>query len=451
MGRHGPIVAVFIAAGLAALLMGSLLMSNRAVVVPVVLGSATLLMITAWMVRRVGDASEQRFLTWTIAAGAAARGFVILIVYGQLDPIFFAPDTGIWAARGARIAAFWAGTGPDPATSWTQSYAYMNAAAIRLLGNPEWALVVLNVFAALWTILVAYVVARACFGRQAAKGTAVLVALFPSMILWSVLNIRDAIATLDVTLIVYLAVRLNTRPRLRDVALLVLGIILLTSIRDYMGILVLGGLGLGMAGSLRPDRLGSTLAIGIVLMVVLVFSLQQGGVLSTESLENPLQSASVLRTNLQQDASSAFGEGFEIDTPGQVLRYLPVGLTFFLFAPFPWAVTSTLQLFTLPEVLLWYSLVPFVILGFKQSAARETRPALLALGVLLVTVTTYALVEGNFGTAYRHRAQMMPLFFIFAGKGLADWWALRRQRFASRRQSARRARVALFPGQHHRR
>ncbi len=74
-----------------------------------------------------------------------------------------------------------------------------------------------------------------------------------------------------------------------------------------------------------------------------------------------------------------------------------------------------------------------------------------AVGVLLVTVTPCALVEGNFGTAYRHRAQVMPLFFIFAGKGLADWWAVRQQRFASRRQSARRARVAAFPGQHHRR
>ena len=36
-----------------------------------------------------------------------------------------------------------------------------------------------------------------------------LVALFPSMILWSVLNIRDAIATLGVTILVYMAVRLH--------------------------------------------------------------------------------------------------------------------------------------------------------------------------------------------------------------------------------------------------
>ena len=178
----------------------------------------------------------------------------------------------------------------------------MNAVAIRLLGEPQWALVVLNSFAALWTVLVAYVLARACFGRLAAKVTAVLVALFPSMILWSVLNIRDSIATLGVTILVYMAVRLHGRPRLSDVAFLAIGLIALSAIRDYVGVLVLGGLGLGMAASFRPDRVGSTFGIGIVLMLVLVFSLQQGGILGTESLENPLESASRFRSGLQADA-----------------------------------------------------------------------------------------------------------------------------------------------------
>ena len=354
--------------------------------------------MTLWLLRRVGDVSEQRFLTLVIAAGAAARGFVILIVYSQLNPIFFAPDTGIYAARGGQIAAYWAGVGARPSDELAAGVRVherrRDSPARRAAVGARRAQLVRRPF---WTVLVAYVLARACFGRLAAKGTAVLVALFPSMILWSVLNIRDAIATLGVTILVYMAVRLHGRPRLSDVAFLAIGLIALSAIRDYMGVLVLGGLGLGMAASFRPDRVGSTLGIGIVLMLVLVFSLQQGGILGTESLENPLESASRFRSGLQADAGSAFGEGFEIDTPGQALKYLPVGLTFFLFAPFPWAVTSTLQLFTLPEVLLWYSIVPFIVFGFKRSGTRQTRPALLALGVLLVTVTTYALVEGNFG------------------------------------------------------
>jgi hypothetical protein len=61
--------------------------------------------------------------------------------------------------------------------------------------------------------------------------------------------------------------------------------------------------------------------------------------------------------------------------------------------------------------------------------------ALVPASVLLVVVSSYALVEGNFGTAYRHRAQIMPLFFVFAGVGLSwlkarvitqtQWWRTR--------------------------
>ena len=63
---------------------------------------------------------------------------------------------------------------------------------------------------------------------------------------------------------------------------------------------------------------------------------------------------------------------------------------------------------------------------------------LIVLSVLVVVVSSYALVEGNFGTAYRHRAQIMPLFFVFSGVGLSwlkgrviaptAWWRTRTPR-----------------------
>lgn len=64
--------------------------------------------------------------------------------------------------------------------------------------------------------------------------------------------------------------------------------------------------------------------------------------------------------------------------------------------------------------------------------------ALIPLAVLVIVVASYALVEGNFGTAYRHRAQIMPLFFVFSAVGLSrfkervvnqtQWWRTRARR-----------------------
>ena len=71
------------------------------------------------------------------------------------------------------------------------------------------------------------------------------------------------------------------------------------------------------------------------------------------------------------------------------------------------------------ETLLWYPLFLMSLLGFRISLRDRMSTALFPVSVLLVVVSSYALVEGNFGTAYRHRAQIMPLFFVFSGVSLS--------------------------------
>ena len=453
MGRGGPVLVVLAAVGLAALVLGSALVENPGFVIPLFLESVALLLVTRWLLGKVGDREERRFLGQILGVAVALRAGVIGVVYGVLNPFFFAPDTATYAGRGTRIAQYWA-TGfqrPDILDRWQIGYEYLNAIAVRLLGNPEWAMVVLNSFAALWTVMLLYALARDCFGPTAGRIAAVLGAVFPSMVLWSVLNIRDSLATMTVTAIVLLGVRLYQQPKGRDLLLFGIGVLVLTSFRDYMGLLLLTGLLLGYGAAMRPGRLFSTLGMGTLLILVLFFALKQGEILTPEQLESPLASASNLRRGMQQDfvsglAGSAIGVGYSIDTPLDALRYLPLGLGYFLFAPFPWAITSVLQTFTLPEVLLWYALVPFLVMGFGGVKARETRVSLLVLGVLLVTVTSYALVEGNFGTAYRHRAQVMPLFFVFVARGVSVWWARRKERLRQQHLRAARARVAVIPG-----
>ena len=89
----------------------------------------------------------------------------------------------------------------------------------------------------------------------------------------------------------------------------------------------------------------------------------------------------------------------------------------------------------MPETLLWYPLFLCALLGLRISVKNRATLAFVPVSVLLVVVSSYALVEGNFGTAYRHRAQIMPLFFVFSGVGLSwikvrvisqtKWWRTR--------------------------
>ena len=59
-----------------------------------------------------------------------------------------------------------------------------------------------------------------------------------------------------------------------------------------------------------------------------------------------------------------------------------------------------------------------MIAGLRDTLRRRFAAAApLAFFAGLATLS-YALVEGNLGTAYRHRAQVLILFLIFAAVGL---------------------------------
>jgi hypothetical protein len=358
----------------------------------------------------------------------------MLLVYGSLDPGFFAPDVYSYQVRGERLAEAWRGLAPPVERFGLQrGYEVLNALFIMAYGEPHFAAALLNLFASLWTCVVAHRLAEVCFGATAARVTATLCAVFPSLVLWSVLNVRDALATLLVAALVLAAVRIAQRPRGVDLLLLVGGALALSTLRDYMGLLVLAGLGLGYAVSVRPDRIVATTVAGTAVILTGFVLLERFQILEPAMLDDPLASAAALRRTLQQDfggglAGSAYAVDIDTTTLSGALRYLPLGLAYFLLAPFPWAIESTLQLAALPEVLLWYAVIPFTLLGLRRALVRPRSGVLLIVGVLVVSVTSYALVEGSFGTAYRHRSQFLPLFFVFAGAGLARWWGGRRRR-----------------------
>lgn len=432
----------------AGLVLGIGLVDEPEMVVPLSLEFLALLGVTAVVLRGM-DPAARAFLVRVSALAIVARVGAMLVVYGVLSPEFFAPDVATYEVRGEALRRGWAGLGEIRDFGWQSSYIYLNAWSQEFFGSARYGLPVLNLFVGVWTALLAYALGRECFGEGTGKTAGVLVAIFPSLVLWSVLNIRDALATFMVTLAVLLAVRLYRRVRGGEVLLLVLSLVLLSTLRDYLAILALAGILLGWALALRPGRALPTMALGLLVGLGGVFFLERFELLSPDILEDPLSSVASLRQGLQQDfrsglAGSAYGLEHDTSTLGGAIRYLPLGLAYFLFSPFPWAISSILQTFTLPEVLLWYALVPFTVVGMLRMRGGEGSAALLLLGVLALVVSSYALVEGNFGTAYRHRSQVLPLFFVFAGRGLTHWWELRRARARGRWERRLEAQAAAM-------
>ena len=129
-----------------------------------------------------------------------------------------------------------------------------------------------------------------------------------------------------------------------------------------------------------------------------------------------LEGLSQTRQEMATGASAFHGQ-VDVSTPAKALAFLPIGVAYFLLSPFPWEITSTLKLFSLPEMILIYSLVPAALRGIVHCARERFRDCFQVLLLTGLLTVSYSLGEGNVGTLYRHRAQVLGFYLVFAAVG----------------------------------
>ncbi len=99
-----------------------------------------------------------------------------------------------------------------------------------------------------------------------------------------------------------------------------------------------------------------------------------------------------------------------------------------LLRPYPWTGTDNARLqLARAETLLWYPMLALAVLGLVRLRDRA-RVLAFPLVVGGGTAVMWALVEGNFGTAYRHRGEFVWAVAVLAAAGLTVLAARRGRR-----------------------
>ncbi|MDP9320324.1 MAG: hypothetical protein M3P16_04425 [Chloroflexota bacterium] len=114
------------------------------------------------------------------------------------------------------------------------------------------------------------------------------------------------------------------------------------------------------------------------------------------------------RTSTDPDAASVSGSLMTN------LRNLPLGMLYVGFGPFPWTARSLSELATIPEMLLWYLLVPLSISGAISLIRRRDfgfAHGAVFLGGMFIALS---LIASNTGTLIRSRAMIIPFVIAFA-------------------------------------
>ena len=379
------------------------------------------------LVARTGDRDVVRTFAIAFLVRAVAV-FVLHYVFFLNDPSLLGGDDTGYDNSGRALLNFWQGEGDPPRIgppSGIFSYYAINAALLAVAG--ERSILIPRVVNAFLGALIAVLVHRSAtqlFDRRAGRIAGLLAALLPSLIVWSSLNMRDVWAWFGIVVVAHQVIAIERRGFGAALPGLLGGMAILALIRSWVVLIVILGLLSGYLLAALRGRARAVAAVGVVLLFgALVLGLGVGREYIVRISERGLTG---FRAGTTVD-QSAFAAGVDLSSLGSVLRFLPVGISYMLFGPFPWNVQGMRQALALPEVLFWYFLLTRIVAGaFRGIRARpvSAAPLLAICGGIFIGL---ALLEGNLGLIYRHRAQAAVVLLIFAGGG----WARARARAGS--------------------
>jgi 4-amino-4-deoxy-L-arabinose transferase-like glycosyltransferase len=360
---------------------------------------------------------------------------------------FFGGDAYAYDTGGAAIANVWQGLSTLTAAQITQNSSgvdvgwgmnYFVGIIYYIFGRNIFAAQSICAVIGAATAPMVYFCANKIFHNiQVAKISAVLTALFPAFVIWSSQLLKDGLIVFLLVLAMTMVLQLQERRiNYPAIGLLVFSLLGVLALRFYIFYMVI----VAVVGSFIIGSSSTTGSVvrRTVILVLMGLGLTYFGVGRRTNLElgmiGSLDRVQGSRYDLSKSAESGFGEDVDVSTTEGAISALPLGLAYLMFAPFPWAAINPRQAVTIPETLVWWGLIPFLISGLIYTVKNKLRTAFPILIFSLLLTIAYSIFQGNVGTAYRQRTQIQVFFFILIGVG----WTL----FKEKRENKRLQRSA---------
>lgn len=334
-------------------------------------------------------------------------------------------DSETYDDIGAAVAEAW--TYGASTTLWEETvegrvnsgFIYFVASIYYVFGRNVLLVQLINGIIGALTPIVIFEIGLILYDKRVATTAMLLTAFFPQMIFWSGALYKDPAVMLCIAVNILCVFRLRQRLSPIWIVAYVLTAASLIWLRFYIFYAVLAAMVAGLfVGHRRGPALGLVTQLLLVISVLgLLLVTPVGQEIWYQSRFLDLELLQTSRYDLAARGDSGFAAAADVSTVGGMLTFLPVGVTYLLFAPFPWTVTNLRQVLTLPDILVWYALTPALVagIGLALRNLRQTMPILVFTTSLTLA---YGAFLGNVGTAYRQRTQIMMFYFLFIADGI---------------------------------
>jgi hypothetical protein len=409
--------------------------------------------------------ADKQFLLRIFLVGLLIRMVVGTLIYVFQLQAFFGGDAATYDFFGWALLRGWEGVtyyqgylrtffGVAGSSGW--GMVYMVAAVYALTGRNMLVIQFINsVIGAATAPIVALCAWHIFQNRKVGRLAAFLVAFFPSLVLWSSQGLKDGPIVFLLALSILATLKLGEKISVKYLVLLTCSLLALLTFRFYIFYMMIAAVVGAFVIGMRPITATNFVRQFAVIMVLGV-AMGYVGISRVASVQfetyGTLESIQRGREDQARTGASGFAKDTDVSNTSGALSAIPVGLLYLLLAPFPWQVANLRQSITIPEMIVWWCSVPFLMLGLWfaiKYRLRQVSPILIFTSMLTLV---YSLFQGNVGTAYRQRSQLLIFYFIFTAVGFVLYKEkreedarrdrARREELAAQQLSAREARVA---------
>ena len=401
-----------------------------------------------------------QFLLRIFVAGLLLRMIVAAGIYAFSGQEFFGGDALHYDFLGHAQVKTWGGDGffewelnnymRNDAAAWGMNY--LVGVIYLIVGRNMLAVQFFNAVLGALTAVVIFQCAYHAFANlRVARIAAIAVAFYPSLVLWSAQGLKDAPIVFCLVLAILATLKLGQRLSVQYVLVLGVSLLVVFSLRFYVFYMicfaVAGAFAIGMQAVTATSFIRQ-----FAVIIILGLGLTYLGVTRSASVQyeqlvtfDQLQRS---RSDLAQ-SESGFGKDVDVSTAGGALSQIPLGLVYLLFAPFPWQLASLRQSITLPEMLVWWASFPLLVLGLWFTLKHRLRQLSPILIFTCMLTLSYSVVQGNVGTAYRQRSQLLVFYFIFVAVGAVLFKEKREEKRRREAEAKQAARSRTGPGVRH--
>jgi hypothetical protein len=394
---------------------------------------------------------DRQFLMRLFTLAVLVRIGIAFIIFSAGWQEFFGGDANTYHLYGESLQQSWHGDDfhggryaqfiQSGAGAW--GMLYVVAAVYEVLGANMFAIQLINASVGASTAIVVYKVTQMLFNNsRVSKVAALLVAFFPSLILWSSQALKDALIIMALALCILATLKLMQKISLSYLLVLAICLSALLSLRFYIFYMMAAAVGgsfvIGLKSANPANFIHRFVAIAVIGLVFTWFGVIRFAAVQFEKYGN-LQMVQMSRMDQARNADSGFAKDVDVQTTEGALTVIPIGLVYLLFAPFPWQLASLRQSIALPEMIVWWAAFPLLVLGWWYAVRHRLRQ--VSPIVLFTTMLTlaYSVFQGNVGTAYRQRSQLLIFYFIFVAVGAV----ILKEKAEDRTREAKRAKQEL--------